>query len=243
MSITKNKLSGAIKAHDKDIINPDEPIIKNTKACVSLIIGRKRSGKSSLYLSMLNHPAIYRGYYHNIFMICPSKSDDKMSDLMKELEKDGKLFDAVNDANINTIISIIRGEQAQKKAKEKKTGKKLPELRNLIIMDDVVSDLPRSHKKNPITNLFYNCRHLNASIICISQSYKNIHPNLRKQADQLFIFPMANKKEVEALQDDWDIPNEIFDYAFEDESDHPFLLVNVCGNKNRFFRKFDKINI
>jgi hypothetical protein len=52
---------------------------------------------------------------------------------------------------------------------------------------------------------------------------------------------MTNLKEKEAIQNDFDIASEIFDMAFEDESDHPFLTVNVCGSTPIFFRKMDRI--
>jgi hypothetical protein len=57
----------------------------------------------------------------------------------------------------------------------------------------------------------------------------------------LYIFPMANKKEKEAIQEDWDIPDEVFEEAFDDESDHPFLTVNIVSSKPTFFRKMERM--
>jgi hypothetical protein len=54
---------------------------------------------------------------------------------------------------------------------------------------------------------------------------------------------MTNLKEKEALQDDFNVPDEIFDIAFEDESDHPFLTVNLVGSRPVYFRKFDRIDL
>jgi len=233
-------LSSIFKAKDKDDVSSNDPFLKNTKGSIMLICGKKRTGKSTLALNMLSSRQIFKGYFGNIFLISPSK-EEKTKELREELDKEGKYFTELNEANISKITSFIKGEQAQKKIKEKKLGKKLPDIYNLIWLDDVVADLPRSMKKNCITNLFYNHRHYNASIFCSSQSYKNIAPNLRKQADILYIFPMANKKEKEAIQEDWDIPDEVFDACFADESDHPFLTVNIVGSKPTFFRKMDKM--
>ena len=79
------------------------------------------------------------------------------------------------------------------------------------------------------------------SIFCVTQSYKSIAPTLRKQADLLYLFPMTNLKEREAIQDDWDVPDEILDRAFANESDHPFLTVNLVGSKPVFFRMMEKM--
>jgi hypothetical protein len=233
-------LSSAFKAKDKDDVSSDDPFLKNTKGSIMLICGKKRTGKSTLALNLLSSKQIFKGYFGNIWLISPSK-EEKTKALREELERDGKYFTELNEANIKTITDFIKGELAQKKIKEKKLGKKLPDIYNCLWLDDVVADLPRSMKKNCITNLFYNHRHYNLTIIGTTQSYKQIAPNLRKQADLLYIFPMANKKEKEAIQEDWDIPDEVFDRSFHDESDHPFLTVNIVGSKPTFFRKMDKM--
>jgi hypothetical protein len=228
------------KAFDKDDVSSDAPFLKNTKGSIMIISGKKRTGKSSLALSLLSSTKIFKGYFGNVFLISPSK-EEKTKALREELDKEGKYFTDLNQMNIDTILNYIKNEESLKKQKEKKIGKKLPPIYNCIWLDDVVADLPRSMKKNCITNLFYNHRHYNVSIIVTTQSYKQIAPNLRKQSDILYIFPMANKKEKEAIQEDWDIPDEVFDEAFDDESDHPFLTVNIVSSKPTFFRKFDRM--
>ena len=205
-----------------------------------IISGKKRSGKSTLWLSMISSNKIFKGYFGNIFLISPSQ-EDKTSELRRELDKDGKYYKELNEANISSILSYIKTEQQAQKMKEQKTKKKLPPIYNLLILDDVVADLPRTFKKNIITSLFLNHRHYNMTIFCITQSYKSIAPTLRKQADLLYLFPTANLKEQEALQEDWSIPDEIFEEAFADESDHPFLTVNLVGSKPVFFRKMTKM--
>ena len=233
-------LDSVFKAHDSDQVSKNEPFLKNTKGSVMIISGKKRSGKSTLWLSMLSSTKIFKGYFGNIFLISPSQ-EDKTTSLRRELDEDGKYYKELNEANINAILSYIKNEQHAQKMKEQKMKKKLPPIYNLLIMDDVVSDVPRSFKKNIITSLFLNHRHYNLTIFCITQSYKSIAPTIRKQADLLYLFPTANLKEQEAVQDDWSIPDEIFEEAFADESDHPFLTVNLVGSKPVFFRKMTKM--
>ena len=234
-------LSKIFKAHDKDDVSKNDPLLKNTKGSIMLLIGKKRTGKTSLWLSLLSSPKLFGGYFGNIFLISPSK-EEKTQALREELGKEDKYYSALTEANITSILDYIKNEQAKQKMKELKLKKKLPPIYNLIILDDVVSDLPRSFKKNVITNLFYNHRHYNASLIVISQSYKNIAPSLRKQADLLYIFPTNNLKEREAIQEDWSIEDEIFDECFADESDHPFLTVNLIGSRPTYFRKMTKMD-
>jgi len=242
MSIDKSKLSDLFKAHDKDNIDKDAPILKNTKGASIAIIGKKRTGKTSLWLSLLSEKKLYRGHFTNIFLISPSGGDPKLKELIEELSKEDKYFKDLTETNIQKILDIITYEQQMKKAKEKKIGKKLPEMYNLLILDDVISDIGKSFKSK-ICKLFLNQRHYNLSTILISQAYPLIPLGIRKNFDIMHIFPMANIKEKEAIQNDYDIPDEIFELCYEDESDHPFLTVNVCGSKPTFFRKMDRIII
>jgi hypothetical protein len=234
-------LSDLFKAYDKDIVDKKAPILKNTKGALMVLVGKKRSGKSSLWLSMLSSKKLYADYYDNIFLITPSTGDEKIKPLIAELDKDGKFFKELTEQNISAIQSYIKTEQDKIKAYDKKHKSKTPMPKNLLILDDVVADLPRSFKKNVITSLFLNMRHYNMDIFLITQSYKMIQPNIRKQIDMLYVFPMSNNKEREALQEDWDIPDRIFDECFADESDHPFMTINVTGSKPTFFRKMDRI--
>jgi AAA+ ATPase superfamily predicted ATPase len=230
-------LDKLFKASDKDEITSDTPIIRNTKACQMLIIGPKRSGKSSLILSLLSHKQLLHGAYHNIFMISPSSSDGKMKGLIDELDRDGKYYKELNTANIEAVLAYIKNEMNAKKAKEKKEGKKLPEIYNLLILDDCCSDLPRSYKKSPILSLFLNARHYNLSTMVVSQTYRGIPAAIRKQSDLIYWFPSV-RKEREALQEEFDIPDWVFQSCFDSESDHPFLVVNsVSKHHLSFFRK------
>jgi len=236
-----SSLSDQFKAHDRDVTDAQAPILKNTKAVLMLVIGKKRTGKSTLVLNMLNSKKLYGDYFQNIFLISPSTSDDKMKPLINELEKEDKFYKELTESNIEKIKNYITDEQARIRLYDKRNKTKTPMPRNLLILDDVVTDLPRSFKKNVITGLFYNMRHYSLSIFLISQSYKQIFPSIRKQADMIYTFPMTNLKEKEALQDDWDVPDYIFDKAFQREEDHPFLTINISGSKPVFFRMMDRI--
>jgi predicted ATPase len=234
-------LDKLFKSHDNDEVDPTAPILKNTKAVQMMICGAKRSGKSTLILSLLSSSKLYKNYFGNIFMISPSTSDGKMKGLIDEIRKADNFFTELNEMNIQTILERIETEQNAVKMKEKKLKKKLPPIYNLLILDDVMADLPRGFKKNKITSLFMNARHYNLSTMIVSQVYKGIPAQVRKQTDMIYTFPLV-KKEIEALQEDWDVPDEIIERAFDDESDHPFLTVNVISKHHPcFFRKMTRM--
>ena len=236
-------LSKLFTAHDHDVVDSKAPVLRNTKAVQMMIVGAKRSGKSSLILSLLSSTKLYKNYFHNIYMISPSTADGKMVPLIRELEGQGKFYKELNEGNIEKILNEIKAEQDALKMKEKKLKKKLPPIYNLLILDDVMADLPRSFKKNKITSLFMNARHFNLSTMIVSQVYKGVPAQVRKQTDIIYTFPLV-KKEKEAICEDWDVPEVVFTTAFEDESDHPFLTINVVSKAHPcFFRKMSRMEM
>ena len=167
----KGSLSDLFKAHDHDVVDKESPILKNTKAVLMLLVGKKRSGKTSLWLSMLHSKKLYGDYFDNIFLISPSTSDEKVKPLIDELDKDGKFYKELTEQNIEKIKNYIKDEQGRIKIYDKKHKTKTPMPKNLLILDDVIVDIPRSFKKNVISSLFYNMRHFMLSALIISQSY------------------------------------------------------------------------
>jgi septin family protein len=80
--ITNGRPIASVEAVDHDTIDKKAPVLKNTKAVQMMIVGAKRSGKSTLILSLLFSDEVaeelfsqYRG------MISPSSSDGKMTPL------------------------------------------------------------------------------------------------------------------------------------------------------------------
>jgi hypothetical protein len=222
-----------IKKYDNDDVD-DEPLPKKTKGLLWIISGKKRSGKTTLYLSALEHKQGYKGYFDNIFIISESaKYDDKLKNLVHNAEKQGKYYKELNSNNIESIKTYIKHEKSKLNKKEKAN------YHNLLILDDVITSVPLTKKKNAISDLFFNQRHYNLTIFLISQTFINIPPSIRKQADIISFFPTPNLKEVETLQNEYNIPDEYIEKCFKG-NDHPFLHLNVV-KLPIIYRKFTKL--
>ena len=101
----------------------------------------------------------------------------------------------------------------------------------LIIFDDLVgSSLFSNAKKNPFKILNSNHRHYSASLLMVTQAYKEIPKTVRTNFTGIIVFRIPSEKETEVVfeenslymkKDDW---LEMYEYATE--GDHDFLYIN-----------------
>lgn len=117
--------------------------------------------------------------------------------------------------------------------------------RHLLILDDVVNDLPKSTQKSKINALYCNHRHKKLCIITVSQVYNKLNPIIRRGANMMSIFHTDNKTEYDAIERDLCVDSDQFKkvYDFATDKMNSFLHIQLCGAKPLYFKKFDRILI
>lgn len=119
--------------------------------------------------------------------------------------------------------------------------------RTLFIFDDMVgSALFSSTRCNPFKKLNTNHRHSSASILMVSQGYREIPKTVRGQFSCLILFQIFNEKELEAIMEEFPMDlhakqwMEI--YKFATDGDHNFLFYNMQKPKaRRIMKNFDQV--
>lgn len=234
LTIKENKLTSALKPHDKQIIQSDGILPLGSR--IFFFISMKGGGKTSLYLSLLtSKDSPYYKYFDNIFMINPSGAyDKKIKELYDELDEFGQAYDKLDENVAGELIDTL-------KTIDDAWTKKRP-VQNLIIIDDSTGDFPSGRKKSLITSLFVNSRHLHTSIWLISHKYNAIPTVWRNQVDCLFLFKSNSKGEIESIKKDLNVDEDILECVLKDATSEPhsFLYVNLTDGKTRFFNRFDE---
>lgn len=119
--------------------------------------------------------------------------------------------------------------------------------RILFIFDDLVgSNLFNNARDNIFKTLNTNHRHMSASILMVSQAYKEIPKTVRSNFSSLIIFETPNDKELEVIyeehtlhmkRDDW-----MTAYKHATDEDHGFMYVNYQKPKRlRMMKKFEQV--
>lgn len=184
----------------------------------------------------------------------PPLSADSAISLQRIVGDKRKVFDGkIPDGCffVDYSESDLRGIMAEQRAvidllKEHKQSKFLAN-RILFIFDDLVgSSLFNNARDNPFKMLNTNHRHYSASVLMVSQAYKELPKTIRTQFSCLVAFEIPNEREVEVIYEEnpmslkRDAWKQMYDYAVE--GDHSFLFVNYQKPKRlRLMRNFEDV--
>lgn len=147
----------------------------------------------------------------------------------------------------DTLADIMEEQMRMVKLLKKAGQSKHLANRLLIVFDDLVgSSLFSAKKDNPFKKLNSNHRHYSASLLMVTQAYKEIPKTVRTNFSCLIIFEIPNEKEIEVIfeenpnylkHDEW---MELYEYATN--GDHDFLFINYQKPKRlRLMRNFDQV--
>ena len=73
-----------------------------------------------------------------------------------------------------------------------------PNKKDLIVFDDMIADMLKTKKLNPITSeLFMRGRILNIGLVFIRQSYFTVPKNIRLNSSPYFVMKIQNKQKLQ----------------------------------------------
>jgi len=147
----------------------------------------------------------------------------------------------------DTLIKVMDEQMAMVKLLKSHEKSKHMANRLLIIFDDLVgSSLFSNSRDSPFKRLNTNHRHYSASILMVTQAYKEIPKTVRTNFSGLIVFEIPNDKEIQVIFEE--NPNylkheewmELYEYCTE--GDHSFLFINYQKPKRlRLMRNFDQV--
>tara|TARA_B110000285_G_scaffold9347_1_gene9454 strand:- start:681 stop:1400 length:720 start_codon:yes stop_codon:yes gene_type:complete len=234
-----------IKKHKKPILKPcemrcDKPLHKKldkfeltkflNQHTTNLLIGKPRSGKTSLLFSLFENKEILRKVYHKIYVFQPEPSRSSMkNDIFGKLPPD-QLFNELNFENLDLVMDEIEAS---------------PDLNIAIIFDDVGASLKNFDTMNLMKKLIFNRRHLHTSVFFLVQTYYSIPKDIRKLFSNIFVF-RVNKNELTTIFDEIVEDKELVDIAPQISKliyDKPYNFMFINTDSQRIFKNFDEIII
>ena len=215
----------------------------------SVILGPSGSGKSVLLTNMILN--IYKGCFERIYIWSPSIHVDTTWNPVKEyIEKDMKLheseddqfyFDSYDEEALNKIITN------QKKLIEYMKSKKHKKLYSVLIIIDDFADSPSFSRHSKLLHALYTRgRHSMISTITSTQKFNALHPIIRVNATELFVYRLRNRKDLETFVEETSalIDKKTLMKIYEECTREPysFLYVKLTAKEleNMFFCTFNK---
>lgn len=195
----------------------------------SLMVGKPKSGKTSLLFSLFKSPKCLRKVYHNIFLFQPTASGMSIKDNIFDQIPDEQRYDDLTEDNLDEVVDIIKNEDKK--------------YNNCIIFDDQTAYLKDNDVQQKLKEVIFNRRHYRTSIFFLVQSYISVPLQIRKSFNNLFIFKVS-KMELktiftELIERDKNIVEDLARIVYDQP--HQYLFINT--DTQRLFRGFDEILI
>jgi len=195
----------------------------------NLLLGKPRSGKSSLMWSMLKSKKMLNKVYNNVYLFQPSHSRESIkNNIFKKHDKE-KMFDELTFEDLYDVTQRIKATD--------------PRENNVIIFDDMSSYLKNKDTLQLFKELIFNRRHLRTSIFFLNQTFMSVPKELRRLFSNIFLFKVGQNELsnvfAELVEDDnvrrlqSVIAKKVFDKPYQ------YLFINT--DNQDFFKGFDRI--
>ena len=215
----------------------------------SVILGPSGSGKTVLLQSMILD--IYRGCFSRIYIFSPSIEVDHVwvpvkkyiSEEMKVVHSDEEpiYFDHYDPEALSNIIDVQHKITNYMK-KQNKT--KLFSI--LIIIDDFADSPEFSRQSKLLHSLYTRGRHSMISTITATQKFSSLHPLIRVNATELYIYRLRNYKDLETFIDevsavaDKKTLMELYNLATSEPYSFLYVKLTAKTKNDMFYIRFDK---
>lgn len=196
----------------------------------NLLLGKPKSGKSSLMWAMLKDKKLLNRVYHNIYLFQPSHSRASIkNDIFKKHPADKK-FDELTFDNLYEVMERIKGSP--------------PQENNVIIFDDMASYLKNKDTLQLFKELIFNRRHIRTSIYFLNQTFFSVPKDLRRLFSNIFVFKVS-KNELKNLFEE-NVEDEFVKNMMPSTSklvyDKPFSYLFINTDSQKFYKQFDRID-
>ena len=214
----------------------------------SVILGPSGSGKTVLLQNMILD--IYRDCFSRIFIFSPSIEVDMTWGPVKNyIEKHMKVKNTAEEPiyfdhyDPDALANILETQHKITNFLKKRGDKKLFQI--LIIIDDFADDPSFTRQSKLLHALYTRGRHNMISTITATQKFNAIHPIIRVNATELYVYRLRNYKDLETFIEEvsavYDKKTLLELYNAATEEPFSFLYVKLCAkNKDEmFFKRFD----
>ena len=216
----------------------------------SIVLGPSGSGKTILLQNMILD--IYEGCFDKIYVFSPSVNLDHTWQPVKEYIKD-KLRIKDDDKEDPIYFdeydseALMKIMEAQMKITDyMKKQKKTKMFQVLIIIDDFADDPRFVRSSKLLHSLYTRGRHSYISVITATQVFNALHPIIRKNATDLYVYKLRNNKDLESLIEELSAlaPKKVLleMYSLATTEPYSFWYINLMAKKvsDMFYIRFEK---
>ena len=201
----------------------------------SVILGPSGSGKTVLLQNMILN--LYKGCFERVYVFSPSVNHDQTWNSVKEYIEDELDAHETDDEkfyfdhyNAEALERIIENQTELIKHMKSKNMKSLYSI--LIIIDDFADDPSFSRHSKLLHSLYTRGRHSMISTITATQKFNAIHPIIRVNATELYVYRLRNMKDLDTFVEEVSatIPKKTLMQIYEKCTSEPYSFLYVKLN-------------
>jgi hypothetical protein len=201
------------------------------KSNFTLFLGPAGSGKTSMIVSLLNTPNLFKRVFHTVYLFMGKNSRDsiKGSFFDKQIPPD-QIYDELTVESLDEVYEKIKSDSEEG-------------YLSLILMDDVQRQMKDKDVEKLLLHIVNNRRHLKTSIWCANQNYINIPRPVRLGLTNIFCWRVKKREIENLLTEQIEMQKENFKDVLKvcfNES-HDFMFLD--SNSQRLFSNFNEIII
>lgn len=196
----------------------------------NLLIGRPRSGKTSLLYSLFKSSKILKGCFHTIYIFQPKQSRASMSDKIFDSLPEDQLYDELTFENLNEVLERIKLDADEG-------------FNSAIIFDDMTAYLKNKETLKLFKELIFNRRHLRTSLYFCVQTWFSVPKDLRRLWSNIFIFKTTKEELNNIAEEVIEYPKELIEGIRKLVYDKPFQYLFINVDTQKLFKGFDEIII
>ena len=195
----------------------------------NLLLGKPKSGKSSLMWAFLKNKKLLNGVYHNVYLFQPEHSRASIKGNIFKKHDPSKMFDELTYDNLSEVIQRIKATPQKEN--------------NVIIFEDMASYLKNRDTLTLFKSLIFNRRHIRTSIFFLNQTYYSVPKELRRLFSNIFLFKVSKnemKNLFEEVVEDDEV-KDIMPILSKVVFDKPYQYLFINTDSQKFYKCFDRI--
>ena len=228
MSKAPPKVRKVIDLEDKSKYPPVHPHLPQPPFNL-LVAGSVKQGKTNLLVNLLRNEEMYGdNYFQQVKIYSNSIHNDPKGKYLKDAFE---VEDGYKDIYIDKFIDHQKSHERE----DMETA--------LLVFDDIIGkDFKRA---SSIAFLSSRFRHIETSIMILTQAFKNVSNIIRSNITNVIIFKQQSSKQIEAIKEEYeefagDKFMDYYNYAINDEP-YSFLYIDAQTNPATFYVRFDRV--
>tara|TARA_R100000935_G_scaffold32919_1_gene53435 strand:+ start:748 stop:1470 length:723 start_codon:yes stop_codon:yes gene_type:complete len=196
----------------------------------NLLLGKPKSGKSSLLWSMLKDKRMLNKVFDNVYLFQPSHSRASIKNNIFKKHPEDKMFEELNYEDLDEVMERIRGTDAKET--------------NVIIFDDQSAYLKNKETLRLFKELIFNRRHLRTSIYFLNQTFFSVPKELRRLFSNIFVFKVSRNEMKNLFEEvvEQDHVKELMPQISKLVFDRPYQYLFINTDNQKFYKGFDRID-